>query len=57
LDVIAIRLLKRSRTTTAMFADGDDGESNEEVGGWNDPGLSATDAIVRHLASLLEWER
>ena len=40
-----------------MFADGDDGESNEEVEGWNDPGLSATDAIVRHLASLLEWER
>ena len=40
-----------------MSADGDDGESNEDGGGWDDAGESATDAIVRHLASLIEWER
>jgi len=57
LDVIAIRLLKRSRTTTAMFVDGDDGESNEEGGGWDDAGESATNAIVWHLASSIKWER
>ena len=42
---------------TAIFVDGDDGESNEEGGGWDDAGESATNAIVWHLALLIKWER
>ena len=62
--VLRFDVLARSRKTTthASSAGGDDddeGESEEGGGGggWDDASEAITDAMVRHLAALIEWEK
>jgi hypothetical protein len=48
-------------TTSASSAGGDDDEGESEEGGggggWDDASEAITDAMVRHLAALIEWEK
>jgi hypothetical protein len=60
--VLRFDVLVRSRTTTTASSAGDDdddeGESEEGGGGgWDEASEAITDAMVRHIAALIEWEK
>jgi hypothetical protein len=56
---VLVRSMKTTTSASSAGGDDDEGESEEGGGGggWDDASEAITDAMVRHLAALIEWEK